>query len=227
MGKDKLKRFKEMQSFPNVFQNFSFKEPSLTNHENKNVELKGQWKALYFKNQNPIVLELACGRGEYTVGLASKYKNNNFIGVDIKGARIYAGAKYALQNDLQNVAFVRTRIELLPHFFSKQEVDEAWIVFADPFLKGNERNRLTSARFLEVHRQICKPNALIHLKTDSLVLFEYTLEVLKSEQIIPNTVEYDVYAHGCSNPDVLGIQTYYEKMHLADGRKIYYLTFNL
>lgn len=228
MGKDKLKRFRELESFKNFYQNLDYENPELTNFEGKKVSLKGKWHTSHFKNTNPITLELACGKGEYTFGLAKRHPDRNFIGVDIKGARIHKGAKEALQEGLDNAAYLRTRIELLPEFFAENEVEQIWIVFSDPFPKDrHSKHRLTSPKFLELYKKVCSPNAIIHLKTDSELLFNYTLGVLDGKGMSYNVVERDIYNKGTVHPELTEIQTFYEKMHIEDGRMINYVQFKL
>lgn len=228
MGKDKLKRFNELKNFPNFYQNLDFNHPGLTNHEGKIVNLKGKWNSHHFNNQQPITLELACGKGEYTINLAQRYPHKNFIGVDIKGARIHKGAKEALQLSLDNAAYLRTKIELLNEFFAPNEVNEIWILFSDPFPKDRHaKHRLTHPRFLELYKQFCSKDTIIHVKTDSELLFNYTLGVLDGLGKKYNCVERDIYRKGTENPDLTDIQTFYEKMHIKDGRNINYLQFNL
>jgi len=228
MGKDKHKRFNEMNTFKNVYQNFDFKTPELQNFESKIVELKGEWSKKHFKNENPITLELACGKGEYTVALSARDKSTNYIGIDIKGARIHDGAKKCLDRNQENAAFLRTRIELLPNFFAAEEVAEMWIVFSDPFPKDRHaKHRLTSPFFLDVYRKFCKKGALINVKTDSELLFDYTLEILEQEKIEPIILERDIYKTGYKNELLTDIQTFYELQHIANGRKINYVQFVL
>lgn len=227
-GKDKQKRFDEMSTFSNVYQNFDFRIPELKNNEDKVVDFKGAWNTKCFPKDQPITLELACGKGEYTVGLSARFPERNFIGVDIKGARIHDGARKCLAANQENAAFVRTRIELLPEFFAAEEVSELWIVFSDPFPKDRHaKHRLTSPFFLDVYRKICKKNAIINVKTDSESLFDYTLEILAEQKITPIILERDIYVTGYENELLTGIQTFYEKQHLADGRKINYVQFRL
>lgn len=227
-GKDKLKRFNELKTFPNFYQNLDFKAPGLINHKEEDVDLKGKWHSAHFKNNNPITLELACGKGEYTFGLAKKYPNRNFIGVDIKGARIHKGAKEALAEGLDNAAYLRTKIELLDHFFTTGEVQEIWIVFSDPFPKDRHaKHRLTHPRFLDLYKKICQKNALISVKTDSELLFNYTLGVLDGKEMNYELLERDIYSKGTIVPELTEIQTFYEKMHIADGRMINYVKFKL
>lgn len=227
-GKDKQRRFNEMSTFKNVYQNFDFKKPELKNYKDEIVELKGKWAKKHFNNSNSITLELACGKGEYTVALSAKDTSKNFIGIDIKGARIHDGAKKCLERNQENAAFLRTRIELLPTFFKKEEVSEIWIVFSDPFPKDRHaKHRLTSPFFLDIYRQICKKDTIINVKTDSESLFDYTLDVLEEQKIKPLILERDIYKTGYENELLSGIQTFYEKQHILDGRKINYVQFVL
>lgn len=226
--RNKLQKFAEVLAFPNVYENFDAKKPGLTGKDGEPVEMKGQWAEKHFGNSNPITLELACGKGDYALALAAQFPERNFIGVDIKGARIWRGAKFALQNKLENVAFLRTRIEQLPLFFEKNEVAEIWITFADPFLKsGKENRRLTAAPFLERYKKLLKPGGLIHLKTDDPTLYGFTLETLADQKDF--TLLYhddDIYAKPLPM-DELEIKTFYEKKHLSIGRTIKYARFQL
>ena len=217
MGKNKLKKFAEMQTFDNVFQ---------PPYEKK---MAGRWRELFFGNDHPIVLELGCGRGEYTVGLAKKYPEKNFIGVDIKGARMWAGAKQAVQEGLRNVAFLRTNIEFIPTFFAADEVDEIWITFCDPQMKKATK-RLTSTWFMQRYQQIIRENGLIHLKTDSPFLYTYTTEMLRlnAYKVICNT--QDLYGETEENAlfaDARSLQTHYEKQWLDRGLSIKYIEWQL
>jgi tRNA (guanine-N7-)-methyltransferase len=226
--RNKLLKFAEVLSFPNVFENFDASQPALTGENGLIVDLKGRWKQAHFKNHHPITLELACGKGEYTVGLAQRFPDRNFIGVDIKGARIWRGAKTALEQGIANAAFLRTRIEQITLFFEKGEVDEIWITFPDPFLQNNKANRrLTSPYFLAQYSQILKNGGLMHLKTDEERLYDYTLSVLAGQN--DYTLLYkddDIYAAPLPFPE-LEIKTFYEKQHLAAGKTIKYLRFRL
>ena len=215
-----------MLTFPNVFENPDFHNPHLTGLNGESVEMKGKWNENYFSNNHPLVLELACGRGEYSFALRQRMPEKNFIGVDIKGARIYQGAKKVLDAGMQNVAFLRTKIELINHFFSPSEISEIWITFPDPFLRDSKANkRLTSPRFLGLYRKILKPEGIIHLKTDDLKLYEYTLEVLnESEDCEIIYHDDDIYSKALYD-ETLEIKTYYEIRHLADNRTIKYIRF--
>lgn len=226
--RNKLQKFAELLTFPNVYENLDAYPPRLSDINGNEIDLKGKWKEQHFKNNNPITLELACGRGEYTLALARKYPNRNFIGVDIKGARIWKGAGIALEEKLDNVAFLRTRIELIAPFFGEGEVDEIWITFPDPFLrKGKSNRRLTSPNFLTHYRKILKKDGLVQLKTDEPVLSEYTLEILEAD---PNCKilykENDIYSRPLLIEE-LEFKTFYEKMHLAKGKKIKYIQFTI
>jgi tRNA (guanine-N7-)-methyltransferase len=213
MSRKKLKRFKEMKEFPNVF--------------NYPVEMKGRWRSDYFKNENPVVLELGCGRGEYTVGLSSIFPEKNFIGVDLKGSRLWRGAKTCYLDGKNNAAFIRSRIELIEYYFDKNEVDEIWITFPDPQPKDKwEKKRLTSENYLNFYRRILKPWGIIHLKTDSTYLYEFTLTLLKYLHLPILESNADIYSDENVTP-ALSIQTTYEKKFRATGEKIKYLQFQL
>jgi tRNA (guanine-N7-)-methyltransferase len=219
MVKKKLQRFAEMKTFPNVIQ------PAFDEVFGIDYHLKNYWNRHQFKNHNPIVLELGCGKGEYTTGLARHFPQKNFIGIDIKGARIWRGAKTALSDHLENVAFLRTHIELIHSFFGEGEVDEIWLTFPDPQLK-KKRKRLTSPRFLNTYAGFLKNGGLIHLKTDSRVLYEYTLDLVQQNNLQIRLHTTDLYHSGIEN-DILGIRTFYERQFLDQGMKITYLCFEL
>ena len=226
--RNKLQKFAEILSFPNVYENFDIATPVLIGKDGEETELKGLWAEKHFGNDYPITLELACGKGEYSLGLARRFPHRNFIGVDIKGARIWRGAKTALQHDIQNVAFLRTRIEYIERFFTKGEVEEIWITFPDPFLKkGKSNRRLTAPNFLQRYAKILKNNGLIHLKTDDDTLYQFTLETLnrqnQSRLLYHNN---DIYAKDLPLPE-LTIKTFYETQHLAAGKTIKYIRFQL
>lgn len=219
-SKNKLKRFKENETFTNVFQ------PSREEVLNKTLGKKGQW-AQFFGNNNPIVLELGCGKGEYTLGLAKRYPNKNFIGIDIKGARFWRGAKTALEETLPNVAFIRTQIELVAHLFFSHEVSEIWITFPDPQIKYKRtKHRLTNPVFLDRYKQILSPKGCVHLKTDSEYMHGYTLGLLQGMGLPIAYANHDVYKNEGSPEEVLGIQTFYENQYLAVGKPITYLRFS-
>lgn len=214
MGKPKLEKFAALASMVNVYE--------------RNPVHKGNWAAAHFGNQHPLVLELACGKGDYALGLASLFPDKNFIGVDIKGNRIYTGATRAIGMGLSNVAFIREQIDHLEAYFAPGEVSEIWITFPDPFLKKSKsRKRLTSPKFIEIYRKFLQPGGWVHLKTDSPELYEFTKETI-TEMQLPLLKDYpDVYAMGKQETELYGIQTYYEQMHLKDGRTIRYLCFGL
>ena len=223
MGKGKLAKFAEMAQNPLVF------EPRYnpTAEKADDFALQGNWNREFFHNQNPIVLELGCGRGEYTVGLAQLYPDRNFIGVDIKGSRMWTGATDALNKGLRNVAFLRTNIEFIWQFFGKDEVSEIWLTFSDPQMKKATK-RLSSTYFLERYRRFMTDSGLIHLKTDSNFLFTYTQEMLKANGIIPEVCTRDLYKQtGDDTVEARSFQTYYEGMWRDRGIDIKYLRFRL
>lgn len=219
MGKNKLKKFAEMEQLPNVFQ---FPFAAL---RDGGFPLKGRWNSDYFHNDNPIVLELGCGRGEYTVGLAEKLSAKNYIGIDIKGARMWTGAKHAATSGMGNVAFLRTNIELIDNFFAPGEVSEIWITFPDPQMK-KVRKRLTGTRFLELYRHILVPGGIVHLKTDSPFLYTYTDALVRLNGFDVEVNTADLYHSGIDD-EILGIKTYYEQQWLDRGLTIKYIKFHL
>ncbi len=223
MGKGKLAKFAEMETFKNVFQ-YPFSVIS-----DVPFDMKGHWREQYFHNDNPIVLELGCGRGEYTVGLARLFPNVNFIGVDIKGARMWTGAKAALAEGLSNVAFLRTSIEIIDRFFGPDEVQGIWLTFSDPQMK-NPRKRLTSTFFMERYRHFLTDGGLVHLKTDSNFLFTYTRYMVEHNHqpvdFITEDLYHDTPATLAGSP-LLTIQTYYEGMWMERGLNIRYMRFHL
>jgi tRNA (guanine-N7-)-methyltransferase len=227
MGKAKMFKIESIDTFPNVFQNGHFTRPVLKNSEGHELDLKGKWNSDVFKNQNPVVLELACGKGDYAIALAKKYPHKNFIGVDSKGARIYTGAKTAIENKLGNLAFARLKIENIIHFFAAGEVSEIWITFPDPFPKKRDaKRRLTAPAFLERYKQICKPGAIIHFKTDDLPLFHFTRQSIAETGRQTDYYKENIYSSPLDFEE-LEIKTYYEKKHLEDGRTINYLAFKI
>ncbi len=217
-SKNKLKRFRENESFENVIQ--PSREEVL-----EGFSLKGKWQS-YFKNNNPIVLELGCGKGEYSVALSEKYPEKNFIGVDIKGARFWRGAKTALENDLQNVVFLRTQIELIDHCFEKNEVSEIWITFPDPQIKYKRtKHRLITKPFLEKYQSILNANGLVHLKTDSEFLHGYLLGLLQEGEHEIIFAHHDIYNSSSPPLEATAIQTFYEKQYLDLKKAITYVKF--
>jgi tRNA (guanine-N7-)-methyltransferase len=219
MSKRKLQRFAELNRFPNVIQ------PSFEEVFNKDYYLKGAWNNEFFKNPNPIILELGCGKGEYTIGLARHFPAINFIGVDIKGSRLWKGANVALQDNIINAAFLRTNIEFIGSFFNQDEINEIWLTFPDPQIK-KKRKRLTSPRFLNTYSRFLKNHGIIHLKTDSHLLYEYTLNLVRKNGLNLRFYTNDLYNSGFDN-ELLAIKTYYEKQFLDQGLKINYLSFEL
>ncbi|MCB9081481.1 MAG: tRNA (guanosine(46)-N7)-methyltransferase TrmB [Lewinellaceae bacterium] len=226
--RNKLVKFAELLSYPNVYENYDARNPRLVGEHGREVDLRGRWNAEHFKQEQPLTLELACGRGEYSLGLARAYPLRNFIGVDIKGARIWQGATIALEEELPNVAFLRTRIEQITMFFAPGEVSEIWITFPDPFPRKSKVNRrLTSAHFIAQYRKILRPGGIIHLKTDEPNLYDFTLETVAAEP--DTTLLYhhdDIYREPLPFPE-LELKTYYEKMHLDQQKTIKYVRFQL
>ena len=236
MGKGKLAKFADMETYENVFQ-YPFSVI-----DNVPFEMRGHWREQYFHNDHPIVLELGCGKGEYTVELAKLYPDVNFIGVDIKGARMWTGATQALKEGLKNVAFLRTNIEIIVRFFAEDEVQEIWLTFSDPQMK-NPRKRLTSTYFMERYRKFLVDGGIIHLKTDSNFLFTYTTYMVEHNALPVLFRTEDLYGdHQCSarpkdacyqrdarmfNAELLSIQTYYESMWIARGLNIKYMKWQL
>jgi tRNA (guanine-N7-)-methyltransferase len=213
----KIKRFDEMREFPHVF------EPDGNHILLSDYEMKGRWNERFFRNDKPIILELGCGRGEYTVELAKRSPGFNFIGVDIKGARMWKGAQESLRSQLDNVAFLRCRIEFLFRMFAAGEIAEIWITFPDPQAR-KPRKRLTSSRFINMYLDMLQPGGRIHLKTDSPILHEYTLSLLKWNQVVPDHCTADLYSAGPVD-EVLSIRTHYESGFLQIGKPITYLSF--
>ncbi|HLG03808.1 MAG TPA: tRNA (guanosine(46)-N7)-methyltransferase TrmB [Bacteroidia bacterium] len=221
MAKNKLDRFAELKRMAHVVE-FGF-------HDLRKGQspLRGKWRTAFFKNGNPLVLELGCGKGEYTIALAEKYPGKNFIGVDVKGARLHRGASNALEKNLNNAAFLRTRIDFINALFDEQEVDEIWITFPDPQIEKG-RKRLTSPRFLQRYAHLLKPGGIIHLKTDSVLLHEYTKSVIAEEEHELIDASADIYSEPSKHDPLLtAIKTTYEKMFLEKGLKITYVSFRL
>ncbi|WP_339623133.1 tRNA (guanosine(46)-N7)-methyltransferase TrmB [uncultured Winogradskyella sp.] len=221
-SKNKLKRFKENETFHNVFQ------PSREELVDAVYKLKGKWRKDVFKNDNPIVLELGCGKGEYTVGLAKRFPNKNFIGIDIKGARFWRGAKTAIEDNIDNAAFIRTQIELITYIFEENEIDEIWITFPDPQIKYKRtKHRMTNLEFLERYKKVLKTNGLMHLKTDSEFMHGYTLGLLHGAGHEVLYANHNVYKLEGSPEEVTEIQTYYESQYLAKDKAITYIRFQI
>lgn len=220
-SKNKLKRFKENETFDNVVQ------PDRQEVAKDLFSLKGKWNT-FFKNEHPIILELGCGKGEYTLGLARQYKRKNFIGIDIKGARFWRGAKTAMDDNLSNVAFVRSQIELIDHLFAENEISEIWITFPDPQIKYKRtKHRLTNVLFLEKYRHILKEDGIVNLKTDSEFMHGYTLGLLHGLGLEVLYANHDVYKNEGSPKEVLHIQTFYENQYLEKGKPITFIQFKV
>lgn len=220
----KLQKFAAIRTFKNVYTSKSHDSNLVINHLNEAIDIKGKWNE-HFGNNNPIILEVACGKGHYARGLGKMYPQNNYIGVELKGNRIWKGAKGALDNEENNVAFLRARIEFIERYFAKGEVSEIWITFPDPQL-GKAKKRTTSPRFLNVYKNILKKNNRVHLKTDSTELYTYTHEILSEQGI---NVLYDndnIYNQPLDYPE-LEIKTFYEEMHLENNKTIKYIQFEL
>ena len=221
MGKNKLARWTELGSYDNVIQ------PLIGDVAGKDHPIKGNWNRELFRNENPIVLELGCGRGEYTIGLAKSFPSKNFIGIDIKGARMWKGARTSNEQSLPNVAFLRTRIEFIKSFFVTDEVDEIWITFPDPHPGlRNSNKRLTSPWFLNLYRSFLKDKGLVHLKTDNSELYQFTSKVVLQNNLDTLIASSDLYSEKIVD-DILSIRTHYEKIFLDAGLKINYLAFRL
>ncbi len=223
MAKNKLKRFAAMRTFDHVV------EPTLNDVLDKKFPLQGRWHSDFFKNDNPIVLELGCGKGEYSVGLARLFPNKNFLGVDIKGSRMFVGAQQALDENLQNIGFLRTRIEFIESFFAENEIDEIWLTFSDP-QPNKPKKRLSYKRYIDMYRRFLKPGGMVHLKTDSDLLYESTLEEIAAHgyKVIQDTNDlYGTLIHelDAETQEILQIKTHYEALFSAKGFKIKYLKF--
>lgn len=221
-SKNKLKRFRENETFDNVLQ------PTREEAVSGQFPLKGKWNSDFFKNDKPIVLELGCGKGEYSVGLAERYPENNYIGIDIKGARFWRGAKTAVEGGLNNVAFLRTQIELIEHFFGKEEVSEIWITFPDPQIKYKRtKHRLTNTEFLQRYKKILKKDGYVNLKTDSEFMHGYTLGLLHGEGHEVVYANHNVYRNEGAPEVVTAIQTFYEQQYLEQNKPITYIKFKI
>lgn len=221
-SKNKLKRFKENETFDNVIQ------PTRAEITEQNYPLKGKWASSFFKNDQPLILELGCGKGEYTVGLAKRYPEYNFLGIDIKGARFWRGAKTALEEGIDNAKFLRTQIELVDQIFAPGEIHEIWITFPDPQIKYQRtKHRMTNPVFLKKYHQILKPEGVVHLKTDSEYMHGYTLGLLEGSghQIV--YAHHDIYKNTEAPEEVVSIQTFYEAQYLEQGKPITYTKFRL
>ncbi|MDO1501788.1 tRNA (guanosine(46)-N7)-methyltransferase TrmB [Winogradskyella maritima] len=221
-SKNKLRRFKENETFANVHQ------PTRDELVGADFDLKGQWRTKVFKNDNPVILELGCGKGEYTVALAQRFPDKNFIGVDIKGARFWRGAKTAIEENIPNAHFLRTQIELIDHAFAENEVDEIWITFPDPQIKYKRtKHRMTNLQFLERYKKILKPGGLMHLKTDSEFMHGYTLGLLHGAGHEVLYANHNVYKLEGSPDEVTSVQTFYESQYLEQDKAITYIRFKI
>jgi tRNA (guanine-N7-)-methyltransferase len=217
MSKTKKEKWAEFSTFPNTLEPYD-----------ESLELKGRWKGECFNNDHPLFLELACGKAEYAVPLAERYPERNYVAVDIKSDRMWKGAKRAKEKELENVAFLRIQIEHLLDYFAEDEVTSIWLTFPDPFPKRKHRKkRLMHPRFLNYYQHVVEPDGLVHLKTDSEQLFEYSLEQLEEEELTIEQQLRDIYNLPQPLPEALSIQTYYEKQHRQEGRAIYYLCFRI
>lgn len=220
-SKNKLKRFRENETFPNVIQ------PERASILNGEFPFKGIWRKEFFKNNNPIVLELGCGKGEYTVHLAQRSPKVNHIGIDIKGARFWRGAKTAIEENMDNVCFIRTQVELIEHCFAVDEVDEIWITFPDPQIKYKRtKHRLTHPELLAAYKSVLKPNGLVHLKTDSEFLFGYTLGIVSQIGKI-EYAHHNIYNNSDTPEVATAVQTFYENQFLKENKAITYMKFTL
>ncbi|TYB79026.1 tRNA (guanosine(46)-N7)-methyltransferase TrmB [Bizionia myxarmorum] len=221
-SKNKLKRFKENETFQNVVQ------PTREELVNQEFSLKGHWNRDFFKNDNPLVLELGCGKGEYSMALAKKYPHKNFIGIDIKGARFWRGAKSSIEENITNVGFLRTQIELIDHAFAAQEVDEIWITFPDPQIKYKRtKHRMTNMEFLARYKTILKREGVVNLKTDSEFMHGYTLGLLHGAGHEVLYANHNVYKQEGSPEEVTSIQTFYESQYLEQNKPITYIKFKI
>ena len=219
-SKNKLYKFKENETFECLIQ------PTKDEVFQKDYSLKGKWGEKIFGNDHPIILELGCGKGEYTIALAEKFPENNYIGVDIKGARLWKGAKYVTENKLPNAAFLRTRIEFIDSFFAPDEISEIWLTFSDP-QPNKPRKRLSSEQFLTLYSRFLKPDGLIHLKTDSRLLYESTLEVISEGGHKLLESDDDIYNSGRGEDEITSVRTFYEQQFLAEGLPITYIKWKL
>lgn len=220
MGRNKLERFEDITTFKNVLEFTDFQEPNAN-------KPKGRWKTDIFEKEQPVVLELACGKGEYTLALSEQYPHKNIIGIDIKGARIWKGARRALEKGLRNVHFLRIYIDHLDEYFASREVDDIWITFPDPYLRGSDRNkRLTSPKFLNIYQKILHPDGSVRLKTDSDQLFAYTQRVIEQTGCRILDLVENIYEERPDDP-LLTQKTYFEKKHLKKGKTISYIRFSL
>ena len=223
--RNKLQKFEDLRTFHNVWESFDFNSPTVRNHKDELIAPFGKWSSLFGKEQ-PLVLELACGKGHYTLGLAQRFPEHNHLGIDIKGARIWRGAKDAIEGDVLNAGFLRCDIMTMKRFFDTNEVSEIWITFPDPFL-GKPNRRTTNPKFLDIYKEILKPGGLINLKTDSDDLYDYTKEVLSEYPGVTINIDNEDIYSGDLPVEALNIKTEYEGMHLKKGKTIKYLQFTI
>ena len=222
-GKNKLRKFAEITSLPNVLEAFTFDDGLLNINDLEKVRMKGQWGVSFFKNPHPIGLELACGKGEYTLGLGRMYLDRNYIGMDVKGNRIWKGAREAIHTGLNNVGFLRSRIEFINHYFDEDEISEIWIIFPDPFLRlRDEKRRLTSKPFLDRYTRLLNDGAFLHLKTDTDALFEFSQKTIHAHPHF-SLIEVCEDVDRIGRSEEMAIRTYYEEMHLQEGKSIKYI----
>ena len=221
-SKNKLKRFKENETFSNVVQ------PTREEVMSGTFALQGKWNSEFFKNDQPLILELGCGKGEYSVGLAERFPNKNFIGIDVKGARFWRGAKTAEEAGMKNVGFLRSQIELIDHLFGDGEVDEIWITFPDPQIKYKRtKHRMTNAEFLQLYKKILKPDGVVNLKTDSEFMHGYTLGLLHGQGHEVLYANHNIYKNEGAPSEVTEIQTFYEQQYLEVNKAITYIRFKI
>lgn len=221
-SKNKLKRFKENETFENVLQ------PTREEIVSGDFKYKGKWNSDFFKNNNPIIVELGCGKGEYTIGLAERNPDVNYIGIDVKGARFWRGAKTAVETGMNNVGFVRTQIELIEGVFAAHEVSEIWITFPDPQIKYKRtKHRMTNSEFIKMYKRILKPDGVVNLKTDSEFMHGYTLGLLHGEGHEVLYSNHNVYKNEGAPSEVIEIQTFYEKQYLEINKAITYIRFKI
>lgn len=221
-SKNKLKRFKENETFSNVVQ------PTRDEVTSGGFALKGKWNQEFFKNDQPLILELGCGKGEYSVGLAERFPDKNFIGIDVKGARFWRGAKTAVENGMKNVGFLRSQIELIDNLFGEGEVDEIWITFPDPQIKYKRtKHRMTNSEFLQLYKKILKPGGVVNLKTDSEFMHGYTLGLLHGEGHEVLYANHNIYKNEGAPSEVTEIQTFYEQQYLEVNKAITYIRFKI
>ncbi len=227
MGKGKLEKFQDLGQMPHVFQNFKWLDPKLLNYKKEVVDYRGKWSKEVFKNDHPIILELACGYGEYTMAMAEELPNKNIIGIDLKGNRIWTGANYVQEKGLNNAVFLRSAIELLENFFGANEVSEIWIPFADPHVRDSKsKKRLTGPKFIQLYRYLAGKEGIIHLKTDSDLLYEFTLQVIETEGCTILENYPDLY-NSTFNNELLRVKTRYEKLNISGSARVKYVKFRL